>query len=220
MLTKFFSRKQLWVIPVYFILYMIVFRLLEAHVSTRLHILHTALDDQIPFCEYFVIPYLLWFGYVAAAVFYFALIQKNVREYWQFFLSMGTGLALFLLISWIYPNGQNLRPVLPADGNIFTEMVRYLYQIDTPNNVLPSMHVFTSMAVATALDRCRSLKKYWIFRKTSWVLTILIILSTMFLKQHSAIDAFAGILLYAGVYCLFYGKEAFGRQPVRVERIY
>ncbi len=220
MLAKFFSQKRLWVIPIYFVLYMIAFRLLETHVPQKLHILHTALDDRIPFCEYFVIPYLLWFGYVAAAVFYFALVQKDVREYWQFFLAMGIGLALFLLISWVYPNGQNLRPTLPAEGNIFVEMVRFLYRVDTSTNVLPSMHVFTSMAVATALDRSRSLKGRRAFRKASWILAILIMLSTLFIKQHSAVDAFSGVLLYAVIYCLLYGKEAFGRQPVRVERSY
>ena len=33
------------------------------------HVIHTALDElPIPFsCEYFIIPYLLWFGYVGSA---------------------------------------------------------------------------------------------------------------------------------------------------------
>ena len=34
-------------------------------------------DDFIPFCEYFVIPYFLWFAYVAIGILYFALNNKK-----------------------------------------------------------------------------------------------------------------------------------------------
>ncbi len=212
MLSRFFSKKRLWVIPLYYALYMAAFWALENHTPQRLHLLHTVLDDWIPFCEYFILPYLLWFPFIGAAVGYFALFHRNVREYWQFCLSMAIGLTLFLLISWLYPNGQNLRPALAAGENIFVDLVRMIYQVDTSTNVLPSMHVFTTMAVASSLDRCRSLKKYRGFRRAVWGLSILIILSTLFVKQHSAIDMFSGILLYGGIYWLLYRKEI-GRQP-------
>ena len=45
--------------------------------TTHFHVIHTALDDRIPFCEYFIVPYLLWFGYVAWAVGYFYFKNKD-----------------------------------------------------------------------------------------------------------------------------------------------
>ena len=33
--------------------------------------MHTALDDLIPFNEYFIVPYLMWFLYVAATIAFF-----------------------------------------------------------------------------------------------------------------------------------------------------
>ena len=50
-----------------FAIYLPWFGHLEKTVTTHFHVIHTALDDYIPFCEYFIIPYLLWFGYVGWA---------------------------------------------------------------------------------------------------------------------------------------------------------
>ena len=50
----------------YFIIYMIWFVWLESRADEPYHVIHFPLDDYIPFCEYFIIPYLLWFAYIAA----------------------------------------------------------------------------------------------------------------------------------------------------------
>lgn len=208
-MKRFFDRKHVWLIAGYFALYLLGFQLLEARGSGELHLIHTVLDDRIPFCEYFIIPYVLWFFYVAAAVVYFAFFQKSVKEYWQLMISLGIGMTLFLLVSWLWPNGHNLRPKLPEGGNVFVEMVRMLYRMDTPTNILPSIHVFNSLAVAAAADRCRALEEHRILRKISWSLAVLIVLSTMFLKQHSVFDVLCGIILYGAVYRLVYAGNAF-----------
>ena len=54
---------------------------LEKTVTSNYHIMHSSLDDMIPFNEYFVIPYLLWFAYVTAAIAY--LFFKNKEEYYR-----------------------------------------------------------------------------------------------------------------------------------------
>ena len=59
------------IVPIYLVFYLLVFQYVESRSGAQVHILHTRLDDMIPFCEYFIIPYVLWFGYVAAAVAYF-----------------------------------------------------------------------------------------------------------------------------------------------------
>ena len=61
---KFLKKySHTWIIPIYGILYMLAFRYVEQR-NVRPNIIHVALDDYIPFCEYFIIPYLLWFFYV------------------------------------------------------------------------------------------------------------------------------------------------------------
>lgn len=152
-LEIFICRKHVWLIVGYFVFYLLAFKLLEMREPAELHMIHTPLDDKIPFCEYFIVPYVLWFFYVAGAVIYFAFVQKDVGEYWRFVVSLGIGMTLFLFVSWCYPNGHQLRPVLPQDGSIFMEMVRFFYSVDTSTNILSGIHVINALAVAAAVCR-------------------------------------------------------------------
>lgn len=196
------NNKHLWFIPIYGIFYILSFFLLEQR-NVEINIIHCALDDFIPFCEYFIIPYVLWYVFIVVTTWYFAFRCKNRKEYWQFVGTVATGMTIFLVVSYIYPNGQNLRPVL-TDGNVFVQTVKLLYQIDTPTNIFPSMHVFDAVACAMALYKNKECRKNKIFISGVWLLTVLIVLSTMFIKQHSVIDVTSALVLCAVCYVIFY----------------
>jgi CDP-diacylglycerol--glycerol-3-phosphate 3-phosphatidyltransferase len=145
----------------------------------------------------------MWYGFVAAVLWYFSFRCKDRGEYWQLIGAAATGMTVFIITSFVYPNGQNLRPVL-GEGSLFTQAVRLLYQIDTPTNILPSMHVFMAVACCVAVCRNQECGKH---RKLIWsteLLTVLIILSTMLLKQHSVVDVLLALVLYGVCYQLFY----------------
>lgn len=204
--------KHTWIIPVYGLLYMLAFRYLEQR-NVKPHIIHMKIDDYIPFCEYFIVPYLLWFAFIAATVAYFAFVNKNKNEYYQLIFTLGVGMTLFLIISYIYPNGQDLRPSLTGDG-IFIQLVRHLYRIDTPTNILPSIHVFNSVACCTAIFRHAEFKKHRVFLGSVLLLTVLIIMATVFLKQHTLVDVVAAFLLNVFCYQMFYKvKPEHAKQP-------
>lgn len=194
--------KHTLIIPIYGILYMLAFRYVEQR-NVPINIIHMKMDDYIPFCEYFIVPYLLWFAYVAVTVFYFAVINKNKQEYWQFVLTLGIGMTLFILISLIYPNGQDLRPELTGDS-IFIQLVQYLYTIDTPTNILPSIHVFNSIACCIAVFHHKPFQKRKVLLTGTAVLTALIVLATVFLKQHTVVDVIAAFALNLVCYQLLY----------------
>ena len=203
------------VIPTYGILYLLAFQYVE-HRTVRPHIIHMKVDDYIPFCEYFIIPYYLWFIFIAGTVFYFAFINKNKKEYWQLVLSLGIGMTLFIIISLIFPNGQELRPSLSGDG-IFIEMVRYLYKIDTPTNVFPSIHVFNTIACCIAVFRHRGFHFKRLVPTATGILGTLIVLSTIFLKQHTLLDVAGAIVLNVFCYQLLYKPKAVQeKQPARI----
>ena len=52
---------HIWIMA-YFAIYLPWFLYLEKHVTTRYHVMHSVVDDWIPFNEYFIIPYFLWFA--------------------------------------------------------------------------------------------------------------------------------------------------------------
>lgn len=208
-LAEFYKKyKHGLVIVVYCIFYLALFAYLEQRDVRAYHVVHTVFDDVIPFCEFFVVPYLLWFPYMIGAVVYFIFFNKNKHEYYQLVFNMMMGMTVFLIVSYVYPNVQHLRPTEFPRDNIFTDMVRMLYQTDTPTNILPSIHVFNSLAVHMSLTNCEALRDRKGVRLGSLTLTLLIIMSTMFLKQHSVIDVCMGATLALFGYLLFYPEKA------------
>lgn len=208
-MVEFYKKyKHGLVILVYCIIYIVLFAYLEQRPVHGYHVVHTVFDDAIPFCEFFIIPYMLWFPYMILAVLYFIFVNKNKHEYYQLIFNLMMGMTIFLIVSYVYPNVQHLRPTEFPRDNIFTSMVRWLYRTDTPTNILPSIHVFNSLAIHMSLTNCEELKDRRGIRYGSLTLTVLIILSTMFLKQHSVIDVCLGATLALFGFLVFYPQKA------------
>lgn len=195
------------IVPLYMIFYLVSFAYLENRVTYRFHVIHSSLDSQVPFCEYFIIPYFLWFAYIVVTVLWFMFKNKDEKEYLQPIFNLGIGMTIFIIISWVYPNGHFLRPVSFPRDNIFTDMVRFLYSIDTPTNVLPSIHVYNSIAAFIAIARCKALKNNRLVVGGTFILTVSIVAATMFLKQHTIVDVVLALALNVVVYLLVYRPE-------------
>lgn len=185
--------------------YLAAFFLMEAR-DVPIHIIHTTFDDKIPFCEYFIIPYVLWYFYVCGTVLYLGLSKTKTTEYNRLILTLELGMIVFVLTSLIYPNGQNLRPQITSDS-FFAQAVNFLYTIDTSTNILPSLHVFVTIACSIALCRDSWFRKHPLLMGANHLLGILICLSTMFLKQHSIIDVASAILCNLLFYPFIYSWE-------------
>ena len=187
----------------------------KVNINSNFHVIHMALDDYIPFCEFFVIPYYLWFIYMAAGIIFIAFTDGKLC--WRLGIFLITGMTVFLFISTVYPNGQLLRPDTFARDNIFVHIVQRLYASDTPTNLFPSIHVYNSIAVNIAVWRSDAFKHTHAMRCGSAILMVSIILSTMFLKQHSVFDVVTGMITAAGMYMIVYVNNPF-RLPVRQEK--
>lgn len=189
----------------YFPVYLIWFFWLESRANQPYHVIQSFLDDYIPFCEYFIIPYFLWFLYVA--IVYVWLFIKDREHFYKYAAFLYAGMTLFLLISTFYPNGHLLRPLEFERDNIFIQMVCFLYWADTSTNILPSIHVFNSIATHMAVLHTPMLAhRKWTVR-CSRILCISIVLSTMFLKQHSFVDVVWGLILGYGMNYLVYHSD-------------
>ena len=129
---------------------------------------------------------------------------------------MFSGMTIFLIICTVFPNGLNLRPEVFTRDNFCIELVKRIYQTDTPTNVLPSLHVYNSICCYIAISHCEKLQHSRLIQKGSLVLSILIILSTMFLKQHSVVDVVAACVMAYFMYSLIYAQE--GAKSPRLAR--
>ena len=207
-LSKLSKYSHFLIILLYMIVYLSIFYVLEHREVYAFNVVHTVLDDYIPFCEAFIVPYLLWFPYVAVVILFFSFVCPDKTEYFRFTANLIMGMTIFLIVSYAYPNMLELRPEVMPRTNLFTKAVEMLYRSDTPTNVLPSIHVFNSIACHIAVSHCPMLKKHPVARGASMVLALSIVLSTMFLKQHSVVDVCLGIAMAGFGYVLFYGETA------------
>ena len=203
-MKEFISKyKHAWCL-LYAFIYLPWFVFLEKNVL-HYSIIHIRLDDYIPFNEYFIIPYFLWFAYVAVAIMFFFFTNKE--DYYKLCAFLFIGMTISLIICTIWPNGHNLRPTEFARENIFTDMVRGLWATDTPTNIFPSIHVYNSIGVHLAVMNSEALKKKRVVRIISFALMASICLSTVFLKQHSALDGIGAIVMSMFMYRMVYHTE-------------
>jgi len=193
--------RHAWLL-LYFPIFITWFFLDERFIVGSYTPIYCWLDSLIPFCEYFVIPYVLWYPFLGTVALY--LFFKDDEDFCRFMWSLILGLSFCLTFYIVFPNGQNLRPDHFERTNIFTSFVSKLYSADSNLNVLPSMHVFGTIAPTAALFMNREAgKKLWV-RLSSITICVLICLSTLFMKQHSIIDVVCGALLYIPIYLLIY----------------
>ncbi len=188
----------------YFILYFLTENLIAVE---KCHVIHCRLDDLIPFCEVFVFPYVFWYLLIVISLGYFLLYDVDNFKKLQTFIIITQVLAMTVYI--LYPSCQNLRPAEFPRENFLTDLIGFLYAFDTNTGVFPSLHCAYSIGIASVWLKAKDVSKLWkIFVIIS---VILICLSTMFIKQHSALDFFGAIpvcvIAEVLVFHVFYKKK-------------
>ncbi|MEY8495035.1 phosphatase PAP2 family protein [Lachnospiraceae bacterium 29-91] len=197
---EFEHLKYLAYWPVFGLLFLTVERL---WIREKYYPISCPLDDMIPFCEYFLIPYLFWFVFLVGFQIYTLLYDtESFKRMMKFIIISYTATMLVYIL---FPNCQELRPVLFERNNIFTHFVEGLYQFDTNTNVCPSIHVIGSVAVMLCAWNSRHFSTA-VWRIVFGVLAFLISVSTIFLKQHSVVDVFAAVPVCVIAYTISFQK--------------
>lgn len=185
--TEFKHLKYLFFWPLYGLMFLTVERL---WIRSSYYPMYCPLDDLIPLCEYFLIPYMFWFVFLVGMHIYTLLFDTKEFERFMKFIIVSYTIAILTYI--IFPNCQELRPVVFERNNIFTQFLAGFYQFDTNTNVCPSIHVIGSVAVAVSAWHTKHFgtKMWrWVFGISAFFISI----STVFLKQHSMIDVIAAV---------------------------
>ncbi len=171
---------------VYFALYFLTENLIPAD---RCHVIHCALDDAIPFCEYFLIFYVGWYFLVFGALAYTLFYDVEGFRRLQKYIMITQAAAMLVYI--FYPSIQLLRPAVFPRRNVFTRILGVIYSFDTPTGVFPSLHVAYSLGILSLGLKSERLNPAGKTALTAAV--VMICLSVCFVKQHSALDVFAAL---------------------------
>ena len=182
-------------------LYLAAFFIIEKFVTGPYWVTQLPVDQLIPFCPYFIFFYMSWSPLLAVLGVYLILKDaEGFRRYiWMLALSFFSATVFCVLV----PNCQELRPADLQVRDIFTWAVQLTYDLDTNTNVFPSVHVVGVIDAWFAIWHTRGLKKR-AWRWSTAVYGVLVIASTMFIKQHAVIDVLAGLAVgFLGNYIVY-----------------
>jgi membrane-associated phospholipid phosphatase len=157
----------------------------ELHRSTTL--LDTGLDRAIPLW-----PWTTWFYEpLYAGIFIIATIGFSSRWLFHRALACTAANATVAAIGHMLIRAQYPRPALhPPFADASLAFLAFVYRIDPPGNVFPSLHVAHAFTLAflMRIDRPR-------VGTAVLVMAVVLALSTLTTKQHFAADVVAGLIM-------------------------
>ncbi len=153
--------------------------------QSSLNVLRTVFDKQIPRIPIFAIPYLLFLPWFWSVVVYAWYRNRSFRQ-----LAFAT-IIVNSIAFIVYLTFQTYVPREAVISNdFFSGILRFIYDHDQAYNGFPSLHSALSATIAT----------YFIFVNSRWswafvLMAALIVVSTLFVKQHFIADAVSGVTL-------------------------
>ncbi|MGH4119008.1 phosphatase PAP2 family protein [Clostridium sp.] len=157
----------------------------------------TFVDNLIPFNKYFILPYVSW--YVFIAIFSAILCVLDKERYLKLLITINIGMITCYVIYFFYPTYVP-RPII-AGSDFLSNLVSNLYAADNPYNAFPSIHVLNSTLIAFYIYTSEKVNK--LTKIICIIMSMSIIISTMFIKQHYFADVAAGIIFACVLYFSF-----------------
>ena len=170
----------------YFSMYFITENLIPPE---RCHLIHCALDDLIPFNEWFLIFYVGWYFLVFGSLLYYFLYDADKFSKLEAYIIVTQVVAMTGDVRW--PSRQDLRPAVFPRENVLTAVLAFIYSFDTSTGVCPSLHVAYSMGILSVGLKDKALPRWSKILLTFVV--IMICLAVCFVKQHSVLDVLAAL---------------------------
>ena len=161
-----------------------------------LNLVGNVIDTKIPFVPAFFIPYCIWYLMIFIIPYYLYCKDKDkfIKYTMAYILCSMIGNIVFIS----YPSTVARPTVTGTD--IFSLIAKFIYWIDTPTNCFPSLHCAISMLFI--LYTCESKNTNIITKISVCIISILIMLSTLFTKQHVVVDFISGDMLALIVYLI------------------
>lgn len=167
----------------------IIYWLIKLFQSNPIYI-NFYLDDKIPFWGWSVYVYNMFYPFCILA--FYLLYRKDEKAYYKGIIAGMIGFIISNIIFLIIPTIM-YRPPTPNYDAFTNFVIKVTYFFDEPPlNCFPSIHcIFCFQVIFSYLkSKCTIKRKTWIIIGAS-----LIILSTLFVKQHYIFDIVAAFLV-------------------------
>lgn len=170
------------------------------------HDLTSWLDNQIPLVSEWMYIYFGCYLFWIVNYILVARVNRDNREYFYRFVMTDMMSRLLCAVFFIGFPTTNTRPAVTLDS-FSDQMLAFLYRIDMPANLFPSIHCLVSWLCFVGIRKNRLVSPG--YKAFSCVLALMVVLSTWFTKQHYIIDGVVGILIAEGLFWLNQKINAF-----------
>ena len=150
-----------------------------------------ALDRAIPLVPAFIVIYILAYVQWGIGIYYGISHGRDVC--FRFIASALIGEIICIAVFIIMPTELVRTPV--TGGDVFSKLTRLIYSLDEPNNLFPSLHCFASWLCFRIIFFVEKEKRSKAYAAISFVFTLLVFASTVFVKQHVVVDIIGGVAL-------------------------
>lgn len=162
-----------------------------------------AVDQRIPVIPAFTVIYI---GCYLFWIVNYLLIARQGKEHCMRFVTADLLSRLVCGVIYLLLPTMNVRPQL-SGTDIWTEMLRWVYKLDAPTRLFPSIHCLVSWFCYIGIRGRRCVPKG--YRLFSCLFALLVCLSTLVTKQHYLVDVLGGILLAEATYYLAFHTELY-----------
>ncbi len=144
-------------------------------------------DDALPLVPAFAVIYVL--AFFQWLVGYILICRDSPERCFRVMSGEIISKTICLLFFLLLPTSMT-RPEI-AGNDIFSRLLALIYALDSPDNLFPSIHVIESWLCFRGALGAKSLSRG--YKAGMLVLTILVMVSVLLVKQHLFLDVLAGV---------------------------
>ena len=149
--------------------------------------LSLTIDKEIPYVSAFIFPYIYWYAFIFLGLVF--ILSKDRKRYLRSLMVIYISMCICYLFYYFYPV-EISRPII-SNNTLPNRLVNLIYEADRPFNCFPSIHVLNTYIIIR-FTKIKDNKSWFIYTS---IIGILIILSTLFIKQHFILDGVAAIII-------------------------
>lgn len=147
------------------------------------------MDELIPFMPQFILVY---FGCYIFWVINYCIIARQEKEHRYRFYTADFYARLVCLLCFVLFPTTNTRPIV-SGSSVWSMAVRFLYRLDAPVNLFPSIHCMASWFCYIGIRNLKNIPEW--YKRFSLVVALMVFVSTLALRQHVLPDVAGGILV-------------------------
>ncbi len=159
------------------------------------HLIGTNFDMNFPFCKYFVYIYNSWYPFLFFC--WYKLYKNDKKIYKRLYIASLISIIIGNIIFIAYPTTIERANFIVNDLSSF--ILNITYKLDTPVNCCPSMHCMFCFITSYSVLKSNLKTKDKLF---IIIYSLLIILSTLFIKQHVIYDVIASYII--SIICYYF----------------